>query len=372
MKITAIETVGVRVNDRGNWIFARVSTDDGLVGLGEASHSGDDHLLAAAIDHSLSPLLLGSDPTLLAELSQRLPAASAGHLMRTASSALEQALWDINGQALGVPIHRFWGGPIRQRVRLYANINRATSDRRPVGFAASAKAAVADGFHGVKLAPFDHVRLQELDQPETWRKIEQGLDCIREVRSVVGADVLLLVDCHSRLTPALANRVARELEPSELFWLEDPVPHDKVDGLLEVRSSAKMMIASGERFHGCLEFRDMIVQHAADVLMPDIKHVGGHAELQRIAALAETWQVLIAPHNPSGPIATAASVHACASLTNFLILEYAWGETPLRRNIIEPPENVENGFIEVNDRPGLGVQLNQDVLAANAFDPLAV
>ncbi|MAG36073.1 MAG: hypothetical protein CL878_07505 [Dehalococcoidia bacterium] len=371
MKITSVETVGVEVNHRGNWLFVRVHTDEGLVGLGEASHSGDDGLLAAAIRHRLGPQLAGQDASRVAALSQRLPPGSAGPLLRTAASALEQALWDLNGQALGVPIHRFWGGPVRQRIRLYANINRATNNRRPEGFAANARAAAAEGFHGVKLAPFDDVQLRELDQPETWRTIELGLERVRAVRETVGPDVLVLVDCHSRLTPALAARVVRELESVGLFWLEDPVPHDELDGLAEVRAGAETMIASGERYQSSAEFREMIVQRAADVLMPDIKHVGGYAELHRVSALAEPWHVLIAPHNPSGPVAAAASVQACASLANFLILEYAWGEVPYRASLVDPPERIEDGFLTVPDRPGLGLSLNDEAIAEHAFDPLA-
>ena len=371
MKITAVETVGVRVNRRGNWLFVRIHTDEGLVGLGEASHSGDDRLLAAAVRYRLGPQLVGQDATRVAALSRQLPGATAGHLLRTAASGLEQALWDLNGQALGVPIHRFWGGPLRQRIRLYANINRATEDRRPQGFAANARAAIAEGFQGVKLAPFDDVQPGALDQPETWRTIELGVERVRAVRAAVGSAALVLVDCHSRLTPAIAARVARELEPVGLFWLEDPVPHGKIDGLIEVRAGAEMMIASGERFHDRVEFRDMIVERAADVLMPDIKHVGGYAELQRIAALAEPWQVHVAPHNPSGPVAAAASVQACATLSNFLILEYAWGEVPYRASLIDPPERIEDGYLAVPDGPGLGVYLNEAAVAEHAFDPLA-
>src|SRR5215212_10451865 len=194
MKIVDVRVLAVRVNHRGNWVFVEVETDDGIVGLGEASHSGDDATLAFMIRRSLRPGLLGRDPSSVEAIWRDLARRPAGGLIdgrleATALSGVEQALWDVNGRALGVPIHRLLGGAVRERVRLYANINRAVTDRSPAGFARAAAAAVADGFTAVKLAPFDGVHWAQRDRAEAQPALARGIERVAAVREAIGPDV---------------------------------------------------------------------------------------------------------------------------------------------------------------------------------------
>ena len=357
MKVTAVSLKRVAVTKRGGWLFVQVHTDDGLTGLGEASQGGDDDLVAEAIERQIAPWLAGKDPRDLEPYFQRFHALGASRITATAVSAVEQALWDVVGQALGQPIWRLLGGKVRPRVWVYANINRSTWDRSPGGFAANARKAVEAGFRAVKLAAFDDVPAR-LDTPEAFATIELGIERVLAVYEAVGAQAHVLLDCHSHFNAAWAIRVARRLEPARLFWYEDPVPRSDVDGLARVHDAVEQPIATGETLFGREAYWELFTRRALDVAMPDVKHCGGIAELRRIAAMAEPAHVQVAPHNPSGPVAMAATVHACAAMPNFSILEYAFGEVDWRAHLIEPAERLVDGFYDVPDAAGLGVRLN--------------
>ena len=362
MKITRLRTSVVKVTKRGNWVFVRVDTDEGIMGIGEASQSGNDALALAAL-RQMEDRLIGQDPLRIGTIWRHLarPAGvfsgRGGRAVQTALSAVEQALWDILGKALGAPVHMLLGGRLRDRIRLYANVNRGTWDRSPEGFAESARRAVAEGFTAVKCAPFDEVHRRDLDRADLRRSADAGLERLRAVRGAVGPEVDVLVDCHARFTPSLAQRMAKELEPLDLFWYEEPVPCTQLQALADVTALASMPVASGESLFGREGFWEMISTRAVDVLMPDVKHAGGIQECVRIASLAEVRELPVAPHNPAGPVSTAASVHLCAVLPNFLILEYAWGEVPWRSALIAPAENIVDGYLDVPTAPGLGIEL---------------
>jgi galactonate dehydratase len=360
MKITGVTIDRVAVTRRGNWQFVRVRTDEGLVGLGEASQGGNDAAVAHALQQQIAPALLGQNPLDVEPFFQRFRGLGAHRSGATALSAVEQALWDLAGQHYGQPIWRLLGGRVRPRVWVYANINRSTWERSPEGFAENARQAVARGFRAVKLAAFDDV--PRLDTPTAFATIQLGIERVLAVREAVGPGVQVLLDCHSHFDAAWAIRVARELEPARLFWYEDPVPRSDVDGLARVHATVEQPVATGETLFGREEFWTLFTRRALDVAMPDVKHCGGIAELRRIAAMAETAHVQVAPHNPSGPVAMAATVQAVASLPNFSILEYAFGEVPWRETLIEPAESIMDGFYTVPDTPGLGVKLNEAAL----------
>lgn len=362
MKITSIEPVVVHVNHRGDWLFVHVHTDAGIVGLGEASHGGSDALVVAALRH-FDEQLRGHDAGQIEDAVQTMARLKGGRAAQTALSGVEQALWDILGQELGVPVHRLFGGALRDRLRLYANINRHVRERTPEGFAKAAAKAVDEGFGAIKLAPFD-----ELRQPDhirtgpkaAWRN---GVERVRAVRKAIGDAVELAVDCHGRMDSSEALIVAEELADCRLFWYEEPVPDAQVDDLAAITARVPMPTASGENLFGIEEFRPYLTRRVVDMLMPDVKHDGGLAVTKQISAAAQMHQLLIAPHNPAGPVATAATAQVISTVPNFYILEYAWGEVDWRADLLAPAERIEDGYLVLSQEPGIGHKLNEAVAA---------
>jgi len=364
MKITHVETVVVEVTERGDWVFVLVHTDAGITGLGEASHSLNDALLVATLE-VLAERLVGEDPLAIRRARQKLAGVRGGRIAATAASAIDQALWDILGQHLGVPIHGLLGGPVREKLRLYANINRHVRDRSPEGFASAARQAVDEGFTAVKLAPFDELRAPDhvrTGPRAAWRR---GVARVRAVREAVGDEIDLAIDCHGRMEASEAIVVGRELEDVNLLWYEEPVRHTFPDQLSLISRSVPMPTASAESVFAVEGFRPFLLERVVDVLMPDVKHCGGLSELQAIAQAARLKQLLIAPHNPSGPVATVATAHAVCGIPNFLILEYAWGEADWRADLITPSEPIQDGHLMLSDAPGLGYTLNWDLVEAH-------
>lgn len=357
MQITAIRPEVVHVNHRGDWVFVLVETDAGITGIGEASHSGNDALLLPVIHH-FNDTLVGQDPLQIEAIWSRLARMDGGRIVHTAISGLEQALWDVLGQHLNTPVHMLFGGAVRDRLRLYANINRHVTDRSPRGFAQAARQAVDEGFTAIKLAPFD-----ELVQPDhirtgpkaAWRN---GVERVQAVRQAIGADIELAVDCHGRMDAGEALIVADALADCNLYWFEEPVPDSYLRELAGVTAALRVPTASAESVFGMEGFRPFFESRIVDVLMPDVKHDGGLMETKRIAGAARMCQLLVAPHNPAGPLATAATAQVISTVTNFSILEYAWGEVDWRADLLDPPERIEDGHLLLSQEPGLGHRLN--------------
>jgi galactonate dehydratase len=366
VRIARVSTRAVRVNHRGDWVFVRVETDDGLVGWGEASHSGDDGATRRVVE-SLGRRAVDRSPFDVEAIVQPAEAVRRGIVWSAAASGLEQALWDVVGQAVGQPVHRLLGGRLRDSVRLYANVNRHVVDRAPAAYARAAASAVADGFTAVKCAPFDGVQWQTLDHPAGRSALRDGLARVRAIRQAVGPDVDLLVDCHWRFDVPSALRVAEELAPERLYWLEDPGPADDPVTLLQVKARLGTRLTAGERLLGRAGFAPLLQGHAVDVIMPDLKHVGGILEGKKIAAMAETHGVAVAPHSPAGPVATAAGAQLCATLPNFLILEHAWGEVPWRAGLVGGEPIVAGEYV-LTEKAGLGIELNERLLEEHSAD----
>lgn len=364
LKITRIEPIIINVNHRGDWVFVQVQTDAGLVGLGEASHSGNDRLLLAILQQ-FDEQLAGQDPCQIQAIWNRLHRLHAGRVAQTALSGLEQALWDLLGQRLGVPIYTLLGGKLRDRLRLYANINRHVTNRSPEGFAQAARQAVEAGFTAIKLAPFD-----ELRQPDhirtgpkaAWRP---GVARVKAVRAAIGEEIELAVDCHQRMELSEALLVAEALADCNLFWYEEPVSHTQPAQLARLTAMVPMPTASAESCYALEGFRPFLTERVVDVIMPDVKHDGGIMETRRIADAARLNEILVSPHNPSGPVATAASAQVAGTMANFLILEYAWGEVDWRAKLLEPAERIEEGYLVLPEGPGLGHRLNKAVVEAH-------
>lgn len=356
LKIESVETEIVRVNHRGNWFFVKLHAEDGTIGIGEASHGRNDERVRYLIE-TLKSAIIGLNVFELETFRCRFFRDSEGHAYHTAFSGIEQAMWDLAGKALGVPSYQLLGGKSRNKIRLYANINRATVDRSPLGFARNAEQAVSEGFTAIKCAPFDGVSVSDISKGTLTSAIHLGVDRIRAIRAAIGAEIDLMVDCHSRFNPGLIIQTAKTLDDLNLFWIEDPVPLTDMNAVAHVSQSTSMPIATGERLRTLTDFDKLLKQGHVDYILPDVKHVGGLLGLKKIATLAETTNVKVTPHNPSGPVATAASVQCMASVPNFGILEFAWGEIDWRSTLVDPPEQIIDGFIELSKRSGLGISL---------------
>lgn len=373
LKIMSMEVIVVKVNVRGNWVFVRLKTDLGLTGLGEASHGGGfqgegDQQMPALLAEYFELVRGGSPFEIEAYRARgRARAKAGGRPAATAFSAIEQAQWDLAGKALGAPVYELMGGKLRSDLSVYANINRATNeDRSPAGFAANAGRAVEQGFRAVKAAPFDDFPKMDAPAAEREKFAALGIARTEAIRRAIGPQVNLLIDCHSHFDVPLGIDVARRLEAQNLYWYEEPVAPERLDESLAIHSRIRQRMAGGELLFGIEGFASICHRRTMDILMPDVKHCGGILEAGKIATVAEADGVLVAPHNPSGPVATAASVQLCAGLPNFMILEYAWGEVPWRKDLIIPPEEFVASKIRVPDRPGFGIELNDAVARAHA------
>jgi galactonate dehydratase len=292
-------------------------------------------------------------------LDAAAPVGTPRRVAATAASAVEQALWDLRAQHEGVGLATLLGAaPEVESVPLYANVNRATVDRSPAGFAANTARAVAEGFRSVKLAPFDEVAYGT--PPDDRRRLaEPGLARVAAVRATVSPEVRVLVDCHCRFDVPSALEIAAALAELDVGWLEDPVPYeDGPEDVLAVRRAAPLPIATGERLIGAAAFVPFLEAGAADYYLPDVKHIGGIGELLKLAELSRDRGVWITPHNPSGPISTLASASALASVAHAAPLEFAWGEVAWRSSVLDPPERIEGGALVLpTGRPGLGARL---------------
>jgi len=364
LRVTGFELLPVRATERTVWLFVRLRTDVGLTGLGEASEDADR--MRSEL-RGFFELIEGKTPLDIGAYRQRGEgiAAKGDLVSATAFGAIEQALWDLAGKALEVPTCTLFGGRVRDSLDSYANINRATKPRTPEGFARIAKAAAQDGFRAIKAAPFDGFPAPGSSQSEIDEAVEIGIASVSAMREAVGPNVELMVDCHSFFDVTLAERVAHQLEPQDLAWYEEPVPPERVEDTREINQRIQQPMAGGELLYGVAGFAPLSRDRAVDVIMPDVKHCGGLLEMTRIAAVAEADNVTVAPHNPSGPVSTAGSIQICAVLRNFRLLEFQWGEVDWRSEILDPPEQFENGTILVPERPGFGIELNEKVVSAH-------
>jgi galactonate dehydratase len=373
LRITGFELLPVRATARTVWLFVRLRTDAGLTGLGEASDAfgfanttKDDAARMEAELRLFFELVKGQSPLDVGAYRQRAEpvVAKGGLVSATACSAIEQALWDLAGKALDVPTYSLFGGRVRETLPVYANINRATTKRTPDGFAATAKAAVAEGFKAVKGATFDGFPPPGSPSATIEAAIENGIACVAAMRDAVGPDVEVMVDCHSFFDVPMAERVARRLEPLNLAWYEEPVAPERIEETREIRRRIRQPMAAGEILYGVAGFAPLSRNRTVNVIMPDVKHCGGLLELTRIAAAAEQDGVMVAPHNPSGPVSTAANVQICSVLKNFRLLEFQWGEVDWRGDVVSPPEQFDRGTLHVPSRSGFGIDLNDRVVRA--------
>ncbi len=363
MRITDITTRAVDAGDR-DWVFIRVDTDEpGLVGWGEASLGWYPNAVRGAV-HDLRELLVGEDPAAVGRLWRtmvRAPYFRGGIVASAAASGVEQAMWDIKGKALGVPLFELLGGAQRDRVRTYANLGSELGGDAPdpEAWRAAGRAARASGFEAMKVYPAPPAR--PLEDAEYLRLTT---DLVAAAREGAGDDVDLMVDLHGRTTPATAIQVAAAIEPSRPWFLEEPCPPGDVDGLIGVARATPIPIATGERLHERRSFAELVARRACAVIQPNACYCGV-AELGRIASIAEPANVSVAPHNPNGPIGAMVSLHVATAIPNLLILEQVRGDVPWRDELVDEPLEIRRGWIDAPTRPGIGVQLVEDVAAAH-------
>ena len=343
-----------------NLTFVRVITDEGLEGVGEVRMVNHTDALSGYLAEALPRYVIGHDPANVEVLVQRMyrnDYARAGEIAMSAIAVIEIACWDIMGQSLGKPVYQLLGGAVRDRIKAYAN-GWYTVERTPHEFNQAAKRVIEKGYRALKLDPFG-AGFYELDRAEK----SKAVALVEAVRDAVGPDSEILVEMHGRFNPATAVEIARELEPFKPSWIEEPVPPENLAALKKVAEKVSIPVATGERLHTRYDYRTLFELQAADIIQPDITQFGGLLETKKLAAWAEIYYVLVAPHNVGGPVSTAAALHFAASTPNFKIQEHfndfteSWVKTAAPGN----PEVVD-GYFALPQGPGLGVKLNLDIV----------
>lgn len=361
-RIERVQWHQLRVSPRTVWSFVELVDSDGRTGVGEATLGQREGEMRAALDH-LQKAVTGALPEEL-EMSG-LQARARSRAEFAVVSALDQAAWDLVAQSGGTSVAQALGPVLRERIAVYANINRGIVTRTPEGFAAQARAAAADGFGAIKIAPFDEVVLYGATKsdPTDWN-LDAGLERIVAVREAIGPHVELMVDCHWRLNQAAAEAVLRATEALQLHWLECPVP-EKPEFLETISRLRRLANDRGVRLAGCEEmslvagFAPFLDAECYDVMMPDVKYVGGIREMLRVADVLRSRGVAFSPHNPSGPVCHAASLQVCAVAPTFQRLEMQYAETPLFDALVQHSlPRAKGGEIALPPGTGLGVRLD--------------
>ncbi len=348
---------------RTNWVFVRLDTEDGLHGWGEATLEYREHTVEQAI-LALESGLQGRDLDDIQAWWQdayRDAYWRGGAVLTTALSAIEMALWDLKGKALGVPVYQLLGGSVRDEVECYANAWFAGA-RTAKDFATHARAAVDWGYRALKWDPFGSA-FRSL----TTAELRDSMRIVEAVAEAVDGKAELMVEAHGRFELPTARRIARALEPIGVLWLEEPLIPGNLANAAALRASTQTPISLGERLYTRWDFREVFTSGAADVVQPDVSHAGGIWETRMIGAMAELWQVSFAPHNPSGPIANAATLQLAACTPNFTYLETMATDVPWRREVVISEPHVEHGRIRIPDTPGLGVELDESRLREHPY-----
>jgi galactonate dehydratase len=355
LKITDIQSFLVDAGGR-NLCFVKVLTDAGIYGFGEAYSVGPDEATVATIK-DFKGWLLGKDPRNVEYLwatmynFTRFP---GGAVINAAISGIEHALWDIAGKAAGLPVYMLLGGKCRDRVRVY----QSAGGRTPAQLAESAKALIAKyGYTAIKMAPHPPGS-QSMPYNAVTRAAGQRAEA---VRSAVGPDIDLAFDAHATLfEPIRAAQMAEALKPAHPYFLEEPIRMENMDAMQTLKQRMQIPLATGECLYTKHDFRQLLSKQAADIVQPDVCLAGGIMELKKIAAIAEAHYVVVAPHNPMGPLATMVNVHFAACTPNFLILEYHPDDESPRKDLIKDPILVKNGYLEIPNKPGWGYEVNEE------------
>lgn len=364
MKIEDIRTVRA-----GKYLFVEVETDTGIIGIGESGAWSYPEAVAAAIEKSKA-VLLGQDPFRIEHIAQSLYRSVyfRGAIVMSAISAIDIALWDIKGKALGVPVYELIGGKCRDRVRTYAPVFRFSAEEMAEG----CRELKARGFTAGRLMITDALRKGRADRNEGVyaHRVAAGAEKVRACRDAVGEDFDLCLEVHRSMNPAEAKAFAREVEPCRPMFIEDPIPPDNHSVLAELARASAVPIATGERFINIQEFELLLAARAASFVRPDLCALGGISAAKKVSAIAEAHYVGVIPHNPLGPVSTAACLQLDACIPNFAIQEFpSFYETGNDAGMMAEPFRVEDGYIIIPDKPGIGVELVPGIAAK--FPPIS-
>ncbi len=364
MKITSL-TPYIADCYRTNWVFLHVQTDEGLYGWGEASLEYREKTVAEAmreIGRGVIGRRAGDIEAIWQEVNREVY-FRGGPVYMSALGALEMALWDIKGKALGVPVYELLGGRVRDRIQCYANAWFAGA-KEPEEFAQKAKAAIAAGYKGLKWDPFGSAYLELTPQ-----ELVKAEACVAAVAEVVAGKAELLIEGHGRFDVPTAVKAADMLSAYGVGWFEEPLPPGNLDALADVRRRTKVPIAAGERLYSRWDYVPFFTSRCADFAQPDVTHVGGIAEMRRIADMAEAQFLPCCPHNPCGPVANAATLHAAACTPNIRRLETMATDVSWRAEIAREGTRFVEGCLTIPDSPGLGVDIDLDALAKHPYQP---
>ena len=362
MKVIDIKTFLVDCY-RTNWVFVKVYTDEGIDGVGEATLEYKEKALVGAVEH-IKEYLVGKDPRMIEKHWHDIYRDAywrGGSVLMSALSAVEMALWDILGKSLGVPVYQLLGGKVHEKVRIYVN-GWFAGAKEPEEFARKAKIAVERGITAMKWDPFGKNYLNISNA-----ELDKALRNVAAVRDAVGSNIDLLIEGHGRFNIPTGIKIARELEQFKPMFFEEPVPPDNLDALKAVKDKSPVAISAGERLYTRWDYRPMFDKMAADYIQPDISHAGGVMELKKIAAEAESRYIPFAPHNPSGPVANAATLQLAATCPNFEILEIMYSDVEWRTDVTNESLEYKDGYITIPDKAGLGIEINEEACLEHPY-----
>ena len=332
--------------------IVKIFTDEGIVGIGDALTPRGPKSVCAVIDEIITPELLGQDPTQIEVLwekmyrSTRTLGFNKGFMMM-AIAAADIAVWDILGKAVGMPVHRLLGGCFREKIKAYASsIYFAGRDAREIG--AAAEQFAKEGFTAIKL--------------KVGAGEKNDIENVKAIRSAVGNDVQIMADANCGYDRFAAIKIGREFEKHGVFWFEEPIAHEDIEGYIEVSRALDMPVAAGECEYTRYAFRDLLARGAVDIVQPDVSKAGGISECRKIANLASAFNIPYAPHVWGSAVSHVATLHLAAAIPNFLICEMDRLPNPLREGLILEPIRIQNGFVDVPQKPGLGLELNEEIL----------
>jgi galactonate dehydratase len=350
MRITKLETFLVKPR----WLFLKIHTDEGLVGLGEPIVEGRALTVAQAVAE-LEPYLVGKDPTAVMHHWQAMYKHAfyrGGPVLTSAISGVDQALWDLAGKAVGLPVYKLLGGPLRERIKVYAHCHGETTEAA----AQRARDLVAEGYTALKTGVVGGRPARIVETPGFVGRV---VDRFAAIREAAGPEVDIAIDFHGAVSPQTAGVLIKALEPYQPMFIEEPVQCQNVDIMADLARKTHLPIATGERIFTKWGFREILEKRAASILQPDISHAGGIFEGRLIAGMAEAYYAAVAPHCPLGPISLAAGIQLDAAIPNFLAQE----QVSLGPGYLKTPFVIKNGYIDLPTGPGLGIELDEEAMA---------
>jgi galactonate dehydratase len=374
MKITDVK-VWLVEGVKYNWTFLKIYTDKGITGVGEATNWPGSQIVEAAAKE-LGKRIIGLDPMrtdfIWSKLYRDLNWVGPYGASMCAISGIDMALLDLKGKALGVPVYELLGGSYRTKIQLYANYWFTDGDHNSDDYAKQAKEVKDAGFTGLKFDPFAHTNYfygEDLDSTLSLNSAQQdrAFSLSKAVRQAVGDEMDIMIETHAMLNFKVAIKMARRLAPLDITWYEEPAGPESADTLRAFREriDSEVSICVGERHYTRHGIRPVLEKHICDVIMPDITRCGGPSEMKRMATMAEAYNVMIAPHNPNGPLSTLASGHVCASIPNFFRQEFIFKDVSWRDTVIDSPLQIDNGQLILSEKPGLGVDLIEEVMLSH-------